>query len=181
MRSCVHIFWIIQVKITGTIGKQSYPPTCCLKYAGENSLQCTFPFIQNNPMKLTIIRLQQFSTQDVIDLGKIWPKKQIWQLANALDDQHRLFAARFNDRLLAAVCVEITGSRGKMYDLQVREVTRRRGVGQYLLEEVLAQNPQVTQWRITDDGDAEADVIAAFMQACGFTAQNGSWHYQRES
>ncbi|MBN0430498.1 aspartate 1-decarboxylase autocleavage activator PanM, partial [Pseudomonas aeruginosa] len=52
-------------------------------------------------MKLTIIRLQHFSDQDRIDLGKIWPSQDLSTLT--LDENHRLYAARFNERLLGAV------------------------------------------------------------------------------
>ncbi len=126
-------------------------------------------------MKLTIIRLQQLSDQDRQDLGKIWPEKNIAALESSLDEQHRLYAARFNDRLLAALRLEISGVQGKLYDLQVREVTRRRGVGQYLLEETLAQNPSLMHWWITQDGREDPAVIAAFMQACGFHTQTDGW------
>ena len=54
-------------------------------------------------MKLTIIRLQQLSAQDRIDLGKIWPGVECEELEKKLSENHRLYAARFNDRLLAAV------------------------------------------------------------------------------
>lgn len=54
-------------------------------------------------MKLTIIRLQHFSDQDRIDLGKIWPSQD--PAALMLDENHRIYAARFNERLLGAVRV----------------------------------------------------------------------------
>ena len=39
-------------------------------------------------MKLTIIRLQHFSDQDRIDLGKIWPWQDVSTLT--LDENHGL-------------------------------------------------------------------------------------------
>jgi ribosomal protein S18 acetylase RimI-like enzyme len=87
-------------------------------------------------MKLTIIRLPLFSDQDRIDLGKIWPSQD--PDAIPLDD-HRIYAARFNERLLGAVRVTLRGVEGELSALCVREVTRRRGVGQYLVEEVLQE------------------------------------------
>ena len=74
-------------------------------------------------MKLTIIRLQHFSDQDRIDLGKIWPSQDLSTLT--LDENHRLYAARFNERLLGAVRVILRGVEGELSDLCVREVTRR--------------------------------------------------------
>jgi len=122
-------------------------------------------------MKLTIIRLQRLSAQDISDLQKIWPQEDIAALEQTLDDDHRLYAARFNDRLLAAVRMVVKEETGTLSQLTVREVTRRRGVGQYLLEDTLAQNPHITRWSVTLDGSEAAGVIAAFMQAAGFEAQ----------
>nr|GME07182.1 aspartate 1-decarboxylase autocleavage activator PanM [Ipomoea batatas] len=89
---------------------------------------------------------------DRIDLGKIWPEIDIEKLETALNESHRLYAARFNDRLLAALQLEISGIHGKVHHLAVRDVTRRRGVGQYLLEETMKQNPSLNDWWIADDG-----------------------------
>lgn len=124
-------------------------------------------------MKLTIIRLENFSDQDRIDLQKIWPEYSPSSLQ--VDDNHRIYAARFNERLLAAVRVTLSGTEGALDSLRVREVTRRRGVGQYLLEEVLRNNPGVSCWWMADAGVENRGVMTAFMQALGFTAQQGGW------
>jgi len=79
-------------------------------------------------MKLTIIRLDTFSDQDRIDLAKIWPEYSASSLN--VDDTHQIYAARFNERLLAAVRVTLSGSEGALDSLRVRDMTRRRGVGQ---------------------------------------------------
>lgn len=122
-------------------------------------------------MKLTIIRLQRLTAQDHSDLQKIWPQEDIAALEQTLDDDRRLYAARFNDRLLAAMRMVVKGETATLSQLTVREVTRRRGVGQYLLEDTLAQNPHITRWSMTPDGSEDAGVVAAFMQAAGFEAQ----------
>ena len=124
-------------------------------------------------MKLTIIRLQHFSDQDRIDLGKIWQSQDLSTLT--LDENHRLYAARFNERLLGAVRVTLRGVEGELSDLCVREVTRRRGVGQYLVEETLRDNPAINSWRVADHGVEDRGVMAAFMQALGFSAQQNGW------
>ncbi|ERK16068.1 putative acetyltransferase [Pantoea sp. AS-PWVM4] len=126
-------------------------------------------------MKLTIQRLTSLTTQDRIDLTKVWPEIDISQLEAQLSETQRMYAARFNDRLLAALQLTIQGAQGKITQLQVREVTRRRGVGKYLLEETLAQNSALAEWWVADDGADEQDVRAAFMQACGFRAQGDGW------
>lgn len=126
-------------------------------------------------MKLTILRLTIFSPQDQIDLAKIWPNEDIAALEKSLSENQRLYAARFNERLLGALKLEIVGSQGKISQLEVREVTRRRGVGQYLMEETMAQNGSVSSWWVADDGSANQGERAAFMQACGFRAQSDGW------
>ncbi|PXV72782.1 aspartate 1-decarboxylase autocleavage activator PanM [Pantoea sp. PNA 03-3] len=126
-------------------------------------------------MKLTILRLTSLTQQDRIDLGKIWPERDLATLENALNENHRLYVARFNDRLLAALQLEIAGIHCKVHHLTVRDVTRRRGVGQYLLEDTMKQNPSLEDWWIADDGSEDQRVRAAFMQACGFRAQVDDW------
>lgn len=124
-------------------------------------------------MKLTIVRLENFSAQDLIDLGKIWPEYSASSLS--VDDTHRIYAARFNERLLGAVRVTLSGTQGALDSLRVREITRRRGVGQYLVEEVIRNNPGVSAWWMADVGVEERGVMAAFMQALGFSAQQDGW------
>ncbi len=79
------------------------------------------------------------SAQDLIDLEKIYADRPLWMTLPELaggpaQANARLFAARFNGRLLAAVtaCPEADGWR--LTQLCVRAVTRKRGVGSWLLE-----------------------------------------------
>ncbi|HAT24378.1 MAG: aspartate 1-decarboxylase autocleavage activator PanM [Pantoea sp.] len=126
-------------------------------------------------MKLTILRLTTLSAQDRIDLAKIWPDEDIAELEASLNENVRLYAARFNARLLGALKLTIAGTQGDISQLEVREVTRRRGVGRYLLEETIAQNGSVSSWWVADDGSANQGERAAFMQTCGFRAQADGW------
>ncbi|ENG2550722.1 TPA: aspartate 1-decarboxylase autocleavage activator PanM [Citrobacter farmeri] len=124
-------------------------------------------------MKLTIIRLEHFSDQDLIDLGKIWPEYSAASLS--VDETHRIYAARFNERLLGAVRVTLSGTQGALDSLRIRDVTRRRGVGKYLVEEVIRDNPDVSSWWMADVGVEDRAVMVAFMQVLGFTAQTDGW------
>lgn len=124
-------------------------------------------------MKLTIIRLEHFSDQDLIDLDKIWPEYSAASLS--VDETHRIYAARFNERLLGAVRVTLSGTQGALDSLRIRDVTRRRGVGKYLVEEVIHDNPGVSSWWMADVGVEDRAVMAAFMQVLGFTAQQNGW------
>ncbi|MCC8466036.1 aspartate 1-decarboxylase autocleavage activator PanM [Photorhabdus bodei] len=121
-------------------------------------------------MKLTIEQLTVLSAQDMIDLKKIWPQQipEQWQIH--LKNGNKLFAARFNDRLLAAVKVTFSDQSGLLKDLCVREITRRRGVGLYLINEIKAQHPTINQWKLSLEGvsDANEPALKGFMSACGF-------------
>ncbi len=128
-------------------------------------------------MKLTIEQLTSLSPQDLIDLGKIWPHQQPAQWQTWLEDGKALFAARFNERLLGAVKIELRGDTAQLHDLMVREVTRRRGVGLYLVQDAQRQLPQVPHWRLSTAGLAprERGEVENFMRACGFLAQGDLW------
>ncbi|GKW13361.1 MULTISPECIES: aspartate 1-decarboxylase autocleavage activator PanM [Pectobacterium] len=132
-------------------------------------------------MKLTVECLTRFSPQDKIDLAKIWPHQNIELLEEGLTLDRRLFTARFNDRLLGGVLVEIEGEYAELSDLMVREVTRRRGVGQLLIDEARRQLPEVKEWWLATANHAaiKEDVLARFMVSCGFSPVSGGWRYIR--
>ncbi|MGS9202884.1 aspartate 1-decarboxylase autocleavage activator PanM, partial [Salmonella enterica subsp. enterica serovar Infantis] len=79
-----------------------------------------------------------------------------------VDETHRIYAARFNERLLGAVRGTLSGTQGALDSLRVREITRRRGVGPYLVEEVIRDNPNVSSWWMADVGVDDRSVMAAF-------------------
>jgi ribosomal protein S18 acetylase RimI-like enzyme len=123
-------------------------------------------------MKLTIQKLTSLSAQDLIDLAKIWPEQTESDWQASLQNDHALFAAVFNERILGAVKITLDGNQAELSDLRVREVTRRRGVGLYLMEDVQAQLPQVNSWTMKAEPEP---VLDAFMLACGFTYKSGVW------
>lgn len=125
-------------------------------------------------MKLTIIRLENLTSQDRADLQKIWPQCDPAELQQQLANQ-QLYVARFNDRLLAAVWLKLAAGEGEFSDLCVREVTRRRGVGKYLIDAAIASNPAVSYWKIAEEHGADATVVAGFMQACEFRREPNGW------
>lgn len=127
-------------------------------------------------MKLTIQKLDSLSAQDLIDLAKIWPEQSPAEWQRWLSGGRALFAAKFNQRLLAAVKVSLTGESAELHDLLVRDVTRRRGVGLYLLEDTLAQLPEIAHWVMKADADP---VLVAFMLACKFHKTADGWEWDR--
>ncbi|WP_323642078.1 aspartate 1-decarboxylase autocleavage activator PanM [Pectobacterium carotovorum] len=132
-------------------------------------------------MKLTVECLTRFSPQDKIDLAKIWPHQNIDLLEEELTPDRRLFAARFNARLLGGMLVEIEGEYAELSDLMVREVTRRRGVGKLLIDEARHQLPEVKEWWLAtaDHAAIKEEVLARFMVSCGFSPVSGGWRYIR--
>ncbi|ACS87626.1 MULTISPECIES: aspartate 1-decarboxylase autocleavage activator PanM [Musicola] len=132
-------------------------------------------------MKLTVERITKISAQDRHDLSFIWPHQDFDILEKDLNDDHRLFAARFNGHLLAGVIVEIdsNSSCAELTDMQVRTSTRRHGVGKYLIEEVLRACPDVKEWWLdaADHALVSEDVMDKFMHSCGFYAVSGGWEY----
>jgi len=133
-------------------------------------------------MKLTIVKLDNLTPQDEIDLAKIWPQQQCADWRSGIVGQRMIFAARFNDRLLAAVKVSVTGTKAELGDLCVREVTRRRGVGLYLIEDLQLQLPEIITFSIqAQPGITQTDSAAfdAFMQACGFRLVGNRWQKVR--
>lgn len=133
-------------------------------------------------MKLTIERLDSFTAQDRIDLAKIWPDSDIAILEEKLTNSFVLFAARFNDRLLGAVQVIIDNEwgEGRLVAPLVRMVTRRRGVGLYLVNEAQRQLPEINHWWLSKTPPPEdLAVMDKFMAACGFNLESDGWHKRR--
>lgn len=130
-------------------------------------------------MKLTIERLTVLSPQDKRDLVNIWPAVDIDALQQQFTDSFALFAARFNDRLPAAVQVEPDAAwgEGRLMGLRVRPETRRRGVGLYLVNETRRQMPDIVSWWLSNQQPLEdAALMGKFMSACGFYEEPDGWH-----
>ncbi|MBG5949654.1 aspartate 1-decarboxylase autocleavage activator PanM [Proteus terrae] len=124
-------------------------------------------------MKLTIEKLTQLSEQDRIDLGKIWQNVRYQSaLKNEINNENVLFAARFNERLLAACWVKLSDKKAVITDFMVREVTRRRGVGHYLLTQCLSTYPDIHHWQAISLSAEESgyDIAHAFLAHHQFSA-----------
>jgi len=133
-------------------------------------------------MKLTIEQLTRFTPQDAIDLAKIWPDTDIATLNDRLSGSFAVFAARFNDRLLGAVQVIIDNewNEGRLVAPLVREVTRRRGVGLYLINEAQRLLPEINHWWLGNNQPlGDVAIMDKFMVACGFCQEPDGWHKRR--
>jgi len=97
-------------------------------------------------MRLSVFIADTLSTQLVIDLQKIYgdylPASSLTTdvIAEQLNDsQSRLYLTMFNERHIGAVKVQITEAKAALSQLQIRDLTRRRGVGKNLLKQVEKQ------------------------------------------
>lgn len=125
-------------------------------------------------MRLTIELLQQPSPPELADLSKIWPDKAAADFLQHEEDS-RYYVARFNQRLLAGLEIQLLPSEAVISQIMVREATRRRGIGRYLLEETLRMNPDVQRWRISPDQQPLSWTASMFLYACGFRSEQGIW------
>lgn len=132
-------------------------------------------------MTLIVECLTTLTPQDRQDLALIWPHQDIARLEHSLNEHRRLYVSRFNGHLLAGLIVEIDGDSAELTDLKVRESTRRRGIGKYLVEEALRTLPQVREWWLDAASHAMVDeaVMDKFMQTCGFYPVSGGWELTR--
>ncbi len=100
-------------------------------------------------MPVIVESLVTLSSDDQVDLIKIYQDAPLWLtsgvpaqewLEQCMADSHvHIFGARFNDRLLAAALVTSSPTDASQWTLTwltVRKVTRDRGVGQRLVEEI---------------------------------------------
>lgn len=130
-------------------------------------------------MRLTIIPLVNPTEQQYLDLHKIWPDQSPFELAKMLKLGNQFYAARFNDRLLAAAKITVNHNTATLHDFCVREVTRRRGVGLYLLQEIYQALPDIQHWRcnFSNIEPPEKVNMQLFLTACGFkpTLQTDVW------
>lgn len=95
-------------------------------------------------MPVFVETLTEPSSQDLVDLAKIFADAPAWLLAPHADAEaliqaaladSSLIAGRFNDRLLGAALLRRDTRHWQLSHLCVRKVTRRRGVGRRILDE----------------------------------------------
>ena len=133
-------------------------------------------------MRLSVFHPETVNSQLLIDLKKIytpaWSDTQLTDEAlNALITQNQpsLYVAMFNQRHIAAAQLTIEANQARVNNFVVRDLTRRRGVGKYLLAQLEATAQQ--------QGAAEISVIlieteqafSGFLVAMGYQQQEGKW------
>jgi len=129
-------------------------------------------------MRLTIYAEPELSAQLKTDLHKIYQQQPL--VAENLCRQQasgRLFAACFNERYIAAASVVERGEENWLEHLCVRDLTRRRGVGKHLLQQLLEHTPaRPLKVDLQHYPEAEREGLRAFFRQQGFVEQAaGIW------
>ena len=123
-------------------------------------------------MRLSVFHPETVNSQLLIDLKKIytpaWSDTQLTDEAlNALITQNQpsLYVAMFNQRHIAAAQLTIEANQARVNNFVVRDLTRRRGVGKYLLAqlEATAQQQGAAEIRVilSETGQAFSGFLVA--------------------
>lgn len=128
------------------------------------------------PVQLEMI--EQASPDDLQDLAKIYKHYQqnpeSW-LQQQLNSDQRLFAGRFNSRLLGALWVsEPSPGHWLLQHLCVRDITRRRGVARQLMQ-LLAKHAQTQQVTLVVEASSLTAELASLLTELGFKNQQQQW------
>lgn len=134
-------------------------------------------------MRLTITPLSDLTDQHFLDLCKIWPNQPKEHIEQWLKFGGKIYAAKFNGRLLGAAKVHIEQQQGMISDFLVREVTRRRGVGLYLMEEICRQNSHINHWNMNlqNTRDENKSIMVQFLSSCGFHTTSNSHEWVKQT
>ena len=124
-------------------------------------------------MRLTVHHSHEVLPLWQDSLGKLLATHQLTiDAAHALGDWH---LATFNDRVVGLAISE--GDNLRYF--AVRDLTRRRGIGRYLLADTIRWLIEQGQQQITMDlGNVDAQELAglqAFLRQAGFYAEGNQW------
>ena len=112
-------------------------------------------------------RINKPTEQDLIDLSKTYEGNIEW-LQPILESDDLVIGGRFNDRLVAAFVLCRQGDLWRLDKLQVREITRRRGVARQTLHSAL--NTLSIDGPVCVDLSAHPELSSLF-ESLGFSAQ----------
>jgi len=119
-------------------------------------------------MRLTAHFHEQWPTEPQLltDLGKIFAPATLVPVMAAIHAGGVLVTARFNERELAAAVMRLGGDEGSLSFIEVREVTRRRGVGRFVVECAAQRARQHGCKRLLLQA-VDTPAAQAFAAACG--------------
>ena len=133
-------------------------------------------------MRLSVFHPETVNSQLLIDLKKIytpaWSDTQLTDEAlNALITQNQpsLYVAMFNQRHIAAAQLTIEANQARVNNFVVRDLTRRRGVGKYLLAQLEATAQRQGAAEISVILSETEQAFSGFLVAMGYQQQEGKW------
>ena len=133
-------------------------------------------------MRLSVFHPDQVDPQLLIDLNKIyapiWPAAALSETAlTALIEQTApsLYVAMFNQRHIGACQLVINGQDASLIDFVVRDLTRRRGVGKYLLAQVEQVAQQQGAHKMLLNLNSVEQECSGFLAAMGYERHAGLW------
>jgi len=91
------------------------------------------------------------------------------------DNTRDLFVAKFNDRHIAGLVIEYDGSNALLSCIAVRDITQQRGVGKFLIQQVIAlsKSKKIQTVKVTKDEKLSPELIT-FLTNQGFTEQTSA-------
>ncbi|MBB3047617.1 putative GNAT family N-acyltransferase [Litorivivens lipolytica] len=117
--------------------------------------------------------VSQPCAQDLIDLKKTYEDRTEW-LQTAVAGSDLVVAGRFNDRLVSGFLLKDQGDHWQLEKLQVREITRRRGVARQTIHSALKTLDFTRPIRVDLSDHPE---LASLFAEFGFE-ESGSGTYQ---
>lgn len=133
-------------------------------------------------MPVTLETIDATAEQDLIDLQKIYedyPTALRWPELNATlntqpdNAQTKLYAARFNARLLGSISCQLSHNGNALLDhLCVRKVTRQRHVARDLLRLLLQELKSNNVKQVTLQCCIDSEGLSKTLLQAGFTQQD---------
>ena len=128
-------------------------------------------------MRLSAFTVTDITPQLLIDITKLYLPFTDDEAAiktaydSVISDNTRdLFVAKFNDRHIAGLVIECDSSNALLSCIAVRDITQQRGVGKFLIQQVIAQSKRkkIQTVKIIKDEKLNPELIN-FLINQGFT------------
>lgn len=118
-------------------------------------------------MKLTLEPVLNLSASLIQDLQKMGLSLEYIEQLDLSQTQQRYFTATFNAKHMAFVAFETKGDINEIKYILVHPATRRRGVGYFVIEQLLQRVSGTFTCKLEELGSEELEVAKAFFAACG--------------
>ncbi len=128
-------------------------------------------------MRLSAFTIDTMTAQQLIDITKLYQpfnqdKDAVKTACERIiaDPQQDLFVARFNDRHIGGLIIKYHTDSAELDCIAVRDITRGRGVGKFLLHQAI-QKCKASDYKMIKVLKNEScnDELISFLKAQGFT------------